>query len=62
MKENFNNAQLTVESLADAVEKIKSGFDNATPENIGEMLKDALKITGLAQLLLIDINDLIKSV
>lgn len=62
MKENFNNAQLTAESLADAVEKIKSGFDNATPENIGEMLKDALKITGLAQLLLIDINDLIKSV
>ncbi len=52
---------MTADILTATVEKIKSGLANAQPESVGEMLSDAVRVAGLAQLLLIDINDLIKS-
>jgi len=60
-KDALTNAQATAATLAVAVEDINAGLVNAQPERVGEFLKEAVKAAGLAQLLLIDINDMIKS-
>ena len=65
MEKNFENALISAKATADVlaaiVNEIKLDLDYAQPERVGEMLSKAVEMAGSAQLLLIDINDMIKS-
>ena len=55
------NAVLTATTLATAASNILLCFNNCTPENVGEILKDVVNVSGTAQLLLIDYTNLLQA-
>lgn len=56
------NAIATAEALEATASSILETLKyNCTPENVGEILDEVVKASGLAQLLLIDINSLAKA-
>ena len=52
---------LTATTLATAASNILLCLNNCTPENVGEILKDVVNVSGTAQLLLIDYTNLLQA-